>query len=399
MRRRSDPASGVHPMRVVGRRVLRGHDVARAHAERQAGRDRAVERRDPVVALLEGPGDPDLRALVALAADHERDPAGSVEDPHPLVERASERDEPVHGDEVVVGQADGLVARLESVALRHRQLGHRHSVDQKLIERPSTAIAASPSDLGEGRVGMGRLPISQGVASSVNARQASAIRSVAWGPTMWTPSVSSRLAVRDDLGEALVLAADDGLGDRLERDLADLVRRPGGLDLLLGQADRRDLGPAVGRARLRVVVHLVDVGLARDRVGRGDPLVRRGVGEPQATDDVADRVDVRLLRPHVAVDLDDAAVGLDLRGLEPDVLDVGGAAGRDEHQLGAELGRLLALGADHHADPVLVGRDGLGVEPGVGHDRDAALREAALDDLADLARPRAARSAAGTRAA
>ena len=58
------------------------------------------------------------------------------------------------------------------------------------------------------------------------------------------------LGVGDDLGEALVLAADDRLGDRLERDLADLVRRPGGLDLLLGQADRGDLGPAVGGARL-----------------------------------------------------------------------------------------------------------------------------------------------------
>ena len=93
--------------RVGGGRVLRGHDVARAHAEGQARRDRAVERRDPVVAALERPGDADLRALVALAADDERDPAGPVEDPHPLVDRARERDVAVHLDEVGVGQARG----------------------------------------------------------------------------------------------------------------------------------------------------------------------------------------------------------------------------------------------------------------------------------------------------
>ena len=58
--------------------------------------------------------------------------------------------------------------------------------------------------------------------------------------------------VRDDLGEALVLATDDRLGDGLERDLADLVVRAGRLDLLLGQADRGDLRAAVGGPRLVV---------------------------------------------------------------------------------------------------------------------------------------------------
>ena len=58
------------------------------------------------MALLERPGDPDLRALVTLAADHERDATGPVEDPHPLVDGARERDEPVHLDEVGVGQPD-----------------------------------------------------------------------------------------------------------------------------------------------------------------------------------------------------------------------------------------------------------------------------------------------------
>src|SRR5437868_1046484 len=58
------------------------------------------------------------------------------------------------------------------------------------------------------------------------------------------------LRVADDLREALVLAADDRLGDRLERHLADLEREPALLDLGLGQPDRGDLRPAVGGPRL-----------------------------------------------------------------------------------------------------------------------------------------------------
>src|SRR4051812_48355475 len=50
-----------------------------------------------------------------------------------------------------------------------------------------------------------------------------------------------RLGVADDLDEALVLAADDRLRDRLERHLADLVRDSLVLALLLGQADGGDL--------------------------------------------------------------------------------------------------------------------------------------------------------------
>ena len=108
--------------RVAGRRVLRRHDVARAHPEGHAGRDRAVERRDPVVPLLERPRDADLGALVALTADDERDPAGPVEDPHPLVDGAGQRDHPVHREEVGVGQADRSAEAV--LALGH---GHRSS--------------------------------------------------------------------------------------------------------------------------------------------------------------------------------------------------------------------------------------------------------------------------------
>ena len=92
--------------RVVRRRVLGGQDVARTHPEGQAGRDRAIERGDPVMPALERPGDADLGALVPLPGDDERDSTRPVEDPHPLVEAPGQGDEAVHLQEVGVGQAD-----------------------------------------------------------------------------------------------------------------------------------------------------------------------------------------------------------------------------------------------------------------------------------------------------
>jgi hypothetical protein len=74
---------------------------------------------------------------VALAADHERDPAGPVQDPHPLVDGPGQRDEPVHLEEVVGRQA-------EVGAEGGPRPGARPDRHQKLIDRPSTAIAASP---------------------------------------------------------------------------------------------------------------------------------------------------------------------------------------------------------------------------------------------------------------
>jgi len=60
-----------------------------------------------------------------------------------------------------------------------------------LIDRPSTASAASPRT--SDSVGWAWVdpPISQGVASRSKATDASAIRSVACGPMMWIPRVSS----------------------------------------------------------------------------------------------------------------------------------------------------------------------------------------------------------------
>src|SRR5688572_9068492 len=206
-----------------------------------------------------------------------------------------------------------------------------------------------PDDLGEGRVGVGGAADLPGgrVELEGERRLGDEVRRV------WPDDVDAEgvlvLGVRDDLRESFVLAADDRLGDGLERDLADLVRGSRGLDLLLGEADRGDLGPAVRGARLLRVVHLMDVRLAGDDVRRDETLVGGGMSQPQAPDDVADGVDVGLLGAQPAVDLDDALVGLDLGGLEADLLDVGGAAGGHQHHLGAQFLRLLALGADHQA--------------------------------------------------
>ena len=81
---------------------------------------------------------------MALAGDHERDPARPVEDPHPLVDGAGERDEAVHLEQLLVGQPDGVaeVARLGSRGTSPPSAPPLPG--QKLIDRPSTAIAASP---------------------------------------------------------------------------------------------------------------------------------------------------------------------------------------------------------------------------------------------------------------
>ena len=201
---------------VGGPGELAEHDVARRHSEREDGSDRAVERDHPVVAGLERGNDADLGALVALATDHERGAAGAIEHPQPFVERPRERDLAVEIDEPLVRQPDRRAKPRGRGCLGHQRAA-RH---QKLMDRPSTAIAASPM-ISE-RVGCGCVaaPISHAAASSVSPSDVSAMRSVACGPMTWTPSVSPGLRVRDHLREPLVLAADDRLGDRLERHLA-----------------------------------------------------------------------------------------------------------------------------------------------------------------------------------
>ena len=162
---------------------------------------------------------------------------------------------PVHREEVGVGQAD------RRGKVRAALAGHRHgwtpraAAPQKLIERPSTAMAASPTTSDERRVGVGRAADLPGrrVEGEGERRLGDEVGGVRADEVDAERVVGLR--VGDDLGEALVLAADDRLGDRLEGHLADLVREALLLALLLGQADRGDLRAgsrspaAAGRSR------------------------------------------------------------------------------------------------------------------------------------------------------
>ena len=76
--------------------------------------------------------------------------------------------------------------------------------------------------LGQGRMGVDGAQQLLVVASSCRATQASAIRSVAWAPTMCTPRSSSYFFSRDHLHEAVGLADDLGLAEGGEGELADL---------------------------------------------------------------------------------------------------------------------------------------------------------------------------------
>jgi hypothetical protein len=111
---------------IGGLGVLGEHEVARRHPEGQAGRDRAVERGDPIMLAPERPGDADLGALVTLAADDEGDATGTVEHPHPFVERPRQRDQPVHLEQVGVGETDSLTRMRGAAGRALRSLGRRH---------------------------------------------------------------------------------------------------------------------------------------------------------------------------------------------------------------------------------------------------------------------------------
>ena len=168
--------------------------------------------------------------------------------------------------------------------------------------------------------------------------------------------------VGDDLDEAARVAVDDGLAAGLEGELADLRGQAARLALRAGQTDRGDLRPRVGGSRHLHVVDRLDL-LAGDGVHRRDALVRGDVRQPEAADDVADGVEVRVGRAHLAVDLDEARVERPPCVVSrPDVLGVGGAPGGHEQLLGAQLGRRLALLADHEPDARLVRLDRRRVE-------------------------------------
>ena len=135
------------------------------------------------------------------------------------------------------------------------------------------------------------------------------------------------------------------------------------------------------RPRHLEVVDRLGLG-ADDRRHRSQALVSGHVREPEAADDVADGVQVRFGGAHrLGVDQDDTAVDLGARGLQADVFDVGRAPGGDQHLVSLQLGRLLAVRADHERHATaggLVRLDRLHVEAGAGDDVDATALEGAF---------------------
>ena len=111
---------------VVGAGEHGQQDLGGGHAHRQRHAEVAVVREDDVDLLVESGCAADLRALVALGRHHERGLPHPVERPDLLVEPPRQEDGPVHGEHVVVGQAELGV----TVGVRHRRVsgvgeGHR----------------------------------------------------------------------------------------------------------------------------------------------------------------------------------------------------------------------------------------------------------------------------------
>src|SRR4029079_880124 len=109
----------------------------------------------------------------------------------------------------------------------------------------------------------------------------------------------------DELDETARLAERARAAVRRIRKAAGAIVDAFLLQLLLGLADPRDLGPRVDDPRDRVEI---DVRLlAGDALGDRDALLFRLVREHRPAHDVADRIDVRQVRAAFVVDFDEAA--------------------------------------------------------------------------------------------
>ena len=107
------------------------------------------------------------------------------------------------------------------------------------------------------------------------------------------------LRVANDLDEALRLARRARASAGRERKLSNFVIELLFLALLLGHADRRNLGMAVRRVWNVRVIHSVRR-LSRQQLGQHDAFVLALVREHRRAGDVADRVDALGGRLHAA---------------------------------------------------------------------------------------------------
>eukprot|EP00760_Papus_ankaliazontas_P007791 PhM_4_TR13531/c0_g1_i1/m.76495 len=169
------------------------------------------------------------------------------------------------------------------------------------------------------------------------------------------------LLVGEHLHEPVGLVVGLGAAVRDEGELAHLVLRAGGLELLLGLANPRDLGVRVNDAGDGVVVHVA--GLARQDLGDGDALVLSLVGEHGAlVHNVTDGVHTRGAGLEVVVDLNEAAlVQVHLGNVKTKVARERLAADGNEHGVALDLVRLATLGRLERESDVLAlllkGRD------------------------------------------
>ena len=156
--------------------------------------------------------------------------------------------------------------------------------------------------------------------------------------TSASPSVPTGLFVRQHLDQTvgLVVGARATVGLEREDSLGELDVL--GLQLGLRLAHHRDLGLRVHHAGDHIVV---DVSMARlDHLRSHRSLLLRLVRQHRAAHDVADGVDVRLVRAQIRVHLHEAAlVHLHARLLQTQALRVGHAAHAHQHRL--RLQRLL----------------------------------------------------------
>ena len=142
---------------------------------------------------------------------------------------------------------------------------------------------------------------------------------------------AARRLVEQQLREAVRAAERQRAGARDPRERALLVLDAARFRVVLGEAHPRDLGIGVrdGRHDARVEEAL----LPRGDFRRDLAFVARFVREHRLADDVADREDVRHVRPHLLVDADQAAlVHLDAGALRRDPPAVRAAPHRDEHE-------------------------------------------------------------------
>src|SRR5215510_13482547 len=141
--------------------------------------------------------------------------------------------------------------------------------------------------------------------------------------------------VEDNLHQTLILAQGNGLAVADEGKTADANVELLLLGSLRCQADRGDLGRAIGAARNHQFVHRMRV-QAFDRLDANDAFVLGLMRQHWGTRDVAYCIDAGHAYLVVLVDDDGAAVGLHAELFEPEILDIADHSDRGDHALNGD---------------------------------------------------------------